>query len=512
MVERVRPSVVWIGVIGPDFIAAGSGVIFEVDVSARTALILTNHHVIEEARRIQVLVNDSTTYTAVIVGADPLRDLAVLRICCSIDFRAVPFGDATQLKTGTEVVAIGYPLSLGSELLAPGSGPTVTRGIVSAIRDDTLFGRRVIQTDAPINSGNSGGPLLTPSGEIVGINTFSLDPVFFGITSIEGFGFAVSEETISPLLPDLLAGSQITTPETPLGVTETPFTNDTYWYTLQVPRGWTIDYSDPGGVVLWNPDSPVPSSIDVQVSFKAINPGLYHTLSSYVATNQPIPLPNWENFQNVSTFTSRTDLPVQAQRFNYRYGPDESITRVVEDWYVLGQHLAVVSATASSDIWIDDQYLDVRRQMELVLDTFQPSAFTRGDSLYSVAHPPAWQVLPGDIADYWAEDLEKEQWVFIKFFPSMGHTDVSNYANAVQGTIVSGESLRQIVFGGRLQPSFWIDYTHNNSDIHTEVKGSALITLSGTDAIWVFVEGKPNDWDVTRPLASDILHRFAVRG
>ncbi|MCZ6790093.1 MAG: trypsin-like peptidase domain-containing protein, partial [Chloroflexi bacterium] len=135
MVERIRPSVVWIGVVGSDFTSSGSGVIFDVDSSATTALVLTNYHVIEGGRQILVLVNETSTYTAVTVGADTLRDLAVLRICCSVDFLAASFGDASNLSLGTEVVAIGYPLSLGSELLAPTGGPTITRGVVSAIRD-----------------------------------------------------------------------------------------------------------------------------------------------------------------------------------------------------------------------------------------------------------------------------------------------------------------------------------------------------------------------------------------
>ena len=507
MVERVQPSIVWIGTE----LGTGSGAIFEANPSARTALILTNHHVIEGARRIQVLVNDSTTYTAVIVGADLLRDLAVLRIRCSIDFRAVPFGDATQLKSGTEVLAIGYPQSTLLELLAIEGGQTVTRGIVSATRYDSIADAHLIQTDAPINPGNSGGPLLTASGEIIGINTFGL--LFsLGGTPLEGFGFAVSEETISPLLPDLLVGSQITTPETPLGVTETRFTNDTHWYTLQVPRDWTIDSSDPGGVVLWNPDSPVPSSIDVRVSFTAINPGLYPTLSSYVATNQPIPLSGWEQFLVVSQEGIRTNFPVVAHRFNYRYGPEVAVTRVIEDWYHLGQFLAVVSATASSDIWQHDQYLDDRQQLNLVLDGFQPSAFTSGDDRFSVAHPPAWQVLPGGIADYWAEDDEARRRVVVQVRSAEGHTSVNSYANEVR--LITGETLRQAVFENRPNPSFRIEYSALSTflDPGPNVKGVALITLSGPDAFWAYVEGRPQDWEATKLLADDILLRFAVRG
>ena len=521
MVERVRPSVVQIGAeLGEGLWGFGSGVIFEVDASAKTAFILTNHHVIGGGRRIQVLINDMTIYPAVVVGADVQKDLAVFRICCSISFRALPFGDASNLSLGTEVVAIGYPLPDVIGELAPGSSsPTVTRGIVSAKRDvstfieDEYFEAHVIQTDAPINPGNSGGPLFTPSGEIIGLNTF-------GITSAEGLGFAVSEITISAVLPNLLAGSQITTPETPLGILPVPFNNGTHWYTLQVPSGWTIDYSDPSGVVLWHPDSPLDSLIFVQISFEEIDPLLYPTLKIFRLTNQPHPPADCgelqmlplvcERFQITAQQDVRTDQPVRAHRFEYRYGPDDSLTRVVEDWYLLGRFLARVSAAAASDIWLDDQYLAIRQQLELILDTFQPSVFTSGDGLYSMAHPLTWQILPGDIADYWAEDPDEEQRVFVQIQSAEGHTSASTYAEQLGHLI--GETLRQVVFEGRPNPSFRIEYFHNNRDIHTEVRGAALITLAGPDAIWVFVEGKPNDGDETRVLADDILLRFAVRG
>ena len=88
---------------------------------------LTNYHVIEGASSITVVVNDSSTYIGVLLGVDPLRDLAVVRICCSEDFQALPFGDASEVQAGDEVIATGYALGI--------EGPaTVTRGIVSAIR------------------------------------------------------------------------------------------------------------------------------------------------------------------------------------------------------------------------------------------------------------------------------------------------------------------------------------------------------------------------------------------
>ena len=181
MVEMVRPSVVRIHTD----MEAGSGVIFEVDGDA--ALILTNYHVIEGATDIQIEVNDSSTYGASILGADPMRDLAVLRICCD-DFRALSFGKVSELRPGDEILVMGYPLEL------PG-GATVTRGIVSAIRFNERYQSLVIQTDAAINPGNSGGPMLSVMGELLGINTFRREETQSG-RPVDNVGFAIAAPTI----------------------------------------------------------------------------------------------------------------------------------------------------------------------------------------------------------------------------------------------------------------------------------------------------------------------------
>ena len=141
--------------------------------------------------------------------------------------------------------------------------------------------------------------------------------------------------------------------------------------------------------------------------------------ASLLATLQPVTLPGWEDFAMVATEPIgngfiRTNRPMQAYRYNYRYGPPDSRTRTVEDWYLLGPYLVKISATAASDIWVADQYLELRKQLELALDTFELSTFTDTQNVYSVAHPPSWQALSGDLADYWAEDAVEEQRVFVK--------------------------------------------------------------------------------------------------
>ena len=160
MVKRVRPSVVR---IDSEF-GSGSGAIFE--TQGRTAYIVTNHHVVDSVAEVTVTVNDSTEYRGTVLGTDPVRDLAVVRICCGA-FRTLSFGSASGLEPGDEVVAIGYALGLSGEA-------SITRGIVSAMRYVNSLRSDVIQTDAAFNPGNSGGPMLTMDGRIVGINTFRI--------------------------------------------------------------------------------------------------------------------------------------------------------------------------------------------------------------------------------------------------------------------------------------------------------------------------------------------------
>ena len=197
MVKQARPAVVRIQTGA----GSGSGVIFE--TQAQTGYVITNHHVVEGASLVSVIINDSTTYRGTVRGTDPVRDLAVVSICCG-RFHALPFGDASRLEPGEEVVAIGYALGLRGEA-------TITRGIVSAIRYDSRHQSNVIQTDAAINPGNSGGPMLSMSGQILGINTFRIDESITG-RSAEGLGFAISETTVQSRIPVLRVGTPAATP------------------------------------------------------------------------------------------------------------------------------------------------------------------------------------------------------------------------------------------------------------------------------------------------------------
>src|ERR1700722_5535395 len=169
----------------------GSGVIISPD-----GYIVTNNHVIDGAVDIRVTMTDRRILSAKLVGADPLTDLAVIKIDGN-NLPSVPLGDSTQLHPGQTVLAFGNPL---------GFRFTVTRGIVSALNRPNPYAAdrrspgQFIQTDAAINPGNSGGPLVNAHGEVVGINTFLVSET--GVFS--GMGFAIPSLIVRPTVESLI--------------------------------------------------------------------------------------------------------------------------------------------------------------------------------------------------------------------------------------------------------------------------------------------------------------------
>src|ERR1022692_2348570 len=165
----------------------GSG--FVIDPSG---LVVTNNHVIADADEISVIHNDGSTLKADIVGRDTKTDLALLRVKATAPLKAVKFGDSDKLRLGEWVIAIGNPFSLGG---------TVTAGIVSARNRDIQSGPydNYIQTDAAINRGNSGGPLFSLNGEVIGVNTAIISPSGGSI----GIGFAVPSKTALAVIDQL---------------------------------------------------------------------------------------------------------------------------------------------------------------------------------------------------------------------------------------------------------------------------------------------------------------------
>jgi S1-C subfamily serine protease len=200
-VDIVAPSVVTVEVSKPESerrgradppAASGSGFVFAAD-----GLILTNSHVVAGSSHVEVVLPDGRDCSADLVGQDPDTDIAVLRITAT-DLVPVTFGDSRTLRPGQLVVAIGNPY---------GFHHTVTAGVVSALgrslrsRSGRLI-EQVIQTDAALNPGNSGGPLVTSEGAVVAVNTAI-------IAGGQGLSFAVPVSTVLTVLPALLRDGRV---------------------------------------------------------------------------------------------------------------------------------------------------------------------------------------------------------------------------------------------------------------------------------------------------------------
>lgn len=167
--------------------------------------IVTNYHVISDANRVQVRMADNSTWKAVLIGAAPDKDIAVLQIDApSHSLRPIAIGSSKDLLVGQKVFAIGNPFGLDQ---------TITSGIISALNREikAVTGRTihgVIQTDAAINPGNSGGPLLDSAGRLIGVNT----AIFSPSGAYAGIGFAVAVDIVNSIVPQIIKHGRIIRP------------------------------------------------------------------------------------------------------------------------------------------------------------------------------------------------------------------------------------------------------------------------------------------------------------
>jgi S1-C subfamily serine protease len=194
--QRVLPSIVTVEVSqssGTTFVAdaSGSGVVYDA-----AGHVVTNSHVVGGAAQIRVIFSDGRTYPAELIGADPLTDIAVLRVA-ALGLTPIVIGSSRDRSIGDQAIAVGNPLGLEG-------GPSVTSGVLSAFNrrvvtvDSQLFG--MLQTDAPITRGSSGGALVDAEGRLIGITTA------FGVSDVgaEGLGFAIPVELVTRVADDII--------------------------------------------------------------------------------------------------------------------------------------------------------------------------------------------------------------------------------------------------------------------------------------------------------------------
>ncbi|GEM_PF-1100468 len=309
IVKSVLPEVVSIDAKGPTTGEdQGTGMVI-----SPTGEVVTNNHVIQGATTITVtLYNQTNPLPAILVGADPSNDLALLKMnAAPANLQPVTFGDSAQLEVGDALIAIGNALGLSA------GTPTVTSGIVSALGRQVQAGDQtgstetlsnLIQTDAAINSGNSGGPLVDSSGQVVGMNT-AVASSGNGNAPAQNIGFAIPSETIEKLIPELRGGGTGPASKAYLGVYVTDVTTQLQQQFGLVPStgalieriatGSPADGAglQPGDVIVSFNANPVASAADLTNAVQKASPG------------QSIPVTYWRGQQKSTVNVTLTASP-----------------------------------------------------------------------------------------------------------------------------------------------------------------------------------------------------------
>jgi len=204
LADRVKPAVVNIAPVSatvrsgenprernPNSSGTGSGVIVD-----KRGLIVTNNHVVGDAKEVEVRLSTRHKFIGQVIGRDPDTDLAIVQVATDHDLPTVPFGDSSKVRVGQWVLAVGNPFALDR---------TVTLGVVSGLERDAVRLSRYeafIQTDASINPGNSGGPLFNVNGEVIGINTAI-------INFAQGIGFAIPSNMVLQVVDQLRSRGKV---------------------------------------------------------------------------------------------------------------------------------------------------------------------------------------------------------------------------------------------------------------------------------------------------------------
>lgn len=243
VVERVGPAVVTVinqqtapspGNEGLEPAGSGTGFILGTE-----GYIVTNEHVVRGGEEFMVIFADGSERAATLVGADPISDLAVIRVDGALP-GTVSLGDSTMLEVGEPVLAIGSPLGAFTN--------TVTAGIVSALGrtfPGSSFYTNLIQHDAAINPGNSGGPLVNMEGEVIGVNTLGIPATADG--PVQGLFFAIPANTVQRITDQLIQQGEVVYPYLGIEAVE-PVTDEVASrYDLTVSRGALVTAIEPGG-------------------------------------------------------------------------------------------------------------------------------------------------------------------------------------------------------------------------------------------------------------------------
>ncbi len=306
------------------------------------------------------------------------------------------------------------------------------------------------------------------------------------------------------LLP-MLKGGAATDPPPSVPYGQTSYSSSRFWYTIDVPEGWSLDAGLDELVGMWDPET----GAAVWVHIQEIDPEHFPNLDDYVAAFRPAANDEITGFTLLGQSRTGSHGPVESEEFSLRFTYRDVAYRAFLRWHLLGCHLASVYAMTES-VLDQEQFADLRQLPNLTMGSFKPWIKHNPDIPYVLSHPLEWQ--DGEVSglDYWAFDSDSSRQVSVRVEPFTGTNDINEYGSNItmfDATI----DWRGIVFPGRTRPSYRIDYTTMDQSTGDPHRGSMLITLAGSDAVFVTVVGDAEEWEATKAVADEVFLRFRVK-
>ena len=455
--------------------------------------VLTNAHVVAGYSDVIVTLGGRFEFVGKVVGVDEEVDLAVVKIEAEGDLPIVSLGDSDLVAVGDDVFAVGYPLGP-----ALGTAQTVTRGIVSSER--RIGDVNYLQTDAAINPGNSGGPLVNSTGDVIGINTARIIQVFG--QPIQGIGLAIAANNASELLPLLMAGGVAGPLASPTASMASKYVSQEYWYTIDVPQGWSVDDSDPDGVVVESGNARW--AILVRPYDRSQRPDF----RAFARSTRPS-LPEGGSELHVEPETTVAgDEPIVRREITFTYVSDDRRVKAKALIVIVGDIWFWMPAVAWEDDWAD-----VESDIDSLLASFDPIRHRSDQFEYSVSAPLDWSIDESDPENVVIWNPNSTVSIRVDAENPRECTDVSSYAQRYAPTHPAGDYEITKQYPVREQediPGYRFETSWTTSD-GTSYRGSSLYTLEDCFGRILWASASEEDWIESSDTLEAIIQRFNVR-
>ena len=493
-------------------VGIGSGFIVRED-----GLLVTNRHVVGRSSVATVTLSDGVKKMGQVLVTDQESDLALIKIDAE-NLPVLEFGDSKELLLGQEIIVIGYPKGL------VGSA-TITKGLVSAIREN-LFGlNSVIQTDAALNPGNSGGPMLDLTGKVIGVAQAK-------ITDSEGLNLGIPSGEVEPVITNWMKsydeginlrseleqnnGQALSIDTSQDAIDGDIYTNNKYWYSIQIPNEWDINYADPDFVHIFPRNNNFEyESSGLLITSRTIDSTKYPTIEAYARDWTVGPGTGTDvSFFNIESHLILPHLyPVQADQYLISYSLGRNLLKKRRDIrYILGRH--VITITAFSPVYNWTTSNETFNAMINSQNSFDPLSYTNTEYKYSVSYPKHWKTYPSPMmGGYKVADTESSLELRVLIYENEGHMFISEYAES-KGVAFSDDTSggkilsKHIAYATRDNPSYRMDYQYEYNGELT--RGAALVTLTDSKAIWVFIKSLYNEWHDLSARIDQLFIRFVV--